>query len=490
MLHVAVFICGAALMVIELTGSRILAPILGTSIIVWTSLIGVVLASLSLGAWMGGRIADNHPHPQVLSRIIVLSAWATAGIGLSKTLIISLLHALDTIHAMAIGSTIALFAPVSLLLGMVVPFSVRLTLQEQALSGTTSGNLYAISTVGSIIGIFLTGFVLIAWLGSTSILFVTAAALSIAALCVERSQLALKVFSFLVFLLLAVLNKHHDASLSAQGFVDVDTAYNRVLVYNSSERATGRPTREMVTGPHGRQSSTYLDDPIELALPYTRFYRLVEHYHPQMRSLLVLGGGGFSFPKYALAKYPQTSIDVVELDAGITSLARSHFSLQDDPRLTIIEKDARVFLGTARKTYDVILCDVFTSHYSIPFHLVTQEALQQMRDRLNPSGLLLINILSSQRGPESDFFAALSQTLTSVFPVTRYFAVHDASDFHGWQNFMLAAFKEPIGSFPPSGDLAMQKMLAQEILAPAKHIPLLTDEFAPVDRYSGIARLF
>jgi predicted membrane-bound spermidine synthase len=490
MLNVAVFICGAALMVIELTGSRILAPILGTSIIVWTSIIGVVLACLSLGAWVGGRIADNHPRPEVLGRIVILSAWATAAIGLSKTLILSLLHALDTVHGMAIGATIALFAPVSLLLGMVVPFAVRLSLREQAHSGTTSGNLYAISTVGSIVGTFLAGFVLIAWLGSTSILFVTAAALSIAALCVERSQLALKVCSFLVFLLLAVLNKYHDASLSAQGFVDVDTAYNRVLVYNSREGATGRPTREMVTGPHGRQSATYLDDPIELAVPYTRFYRLAEHYQPWMRSMLVLGGGGFSFPKYALATYPEVAIDVVELDAGITNLARSHFYLQDDPRLSIVAQDARVFLTTSKKTYDVILCDVFTSHYSIPFHLVTQEALQQMRERLNPSGVLLINILSSQRGPESDFFAALGRTLNTVFPLVRYFAVHDSSDFHGWQNFMVAAFKEPIEAFPPSGDVTIQNMLAQEIEPPPQRIPILTDEFAPVDRYSGIAKLF
>lgn len=490
MLHISVFICGAALMVIELTGSRILAPILGTSIIVWTSLIGVVLASLSLGAWMGGRIADAHPHPRVLGRIVIGSAWATAAIGFSKTWIISLLHSLDTVHAMAIASTIALFSPVSLLLGMVVPFAVRLSIKEQQSSGTASGNLYAVSTIGSILGTFLAGFVLIAWLGSTSILFVTATALAVAALCADRSQMVVKLGSGLLFLLLAILNKHHDAFMAARGFVDIDTPYNRLLVYNSSEHATGRPTREMVTGPHGRQSAMYLDDPIDLALPYTRFYRLAEYYHPEMRSLLVLGGGGFSFPKYALANYPQVAVDVVELDGGITRLARSHFSLRDDPRLTIVEKDARVFLATTTKTYDVILCDVFTSHYSIPFHLVTQEALQEMRDRLNPSGLLLINILSSQRGPESDFFAALSQTLAEVFPVSRYFAVHDSSDFHGWQNFMLAAFKDPPATFPPVDDPVIEQMLAQEILPPPKRLPVLTDEFAPVDRYSGIARLF
>jgi hypothetical protein len=120
------------------------------------------------------------------------------------------------------------------------------------------------------------------------------------------------------------------------GFVDTDTGYNRVMVFKGAESHTGRLMRVMATGPHAKQSAMYLDDPSALALPYTRYFRLVEHFVPEMRRLLVLGGGGFSFPKYALANYPNVSVDVVELDPGIVALARDYFELKDHPRQNII----------------------------------------------------------------------------------------------------------------------------------------------------------
>ena len=128
MLHCCIFLCGAALMIIELTGSRILAPFLGTSLVVWTSLIGIILASLSFGAWWGGILADRQPQPRLLGRIVLLSAWATAAIGLSKTWVLEFLLGAGSLHIVAITATVALFAPAAILLGMVPPFAVRLCL--------------------------------------------------------------------------------------------------------------------------------------------------------------------------------------------------------------------------------------------------------------------------------------------------------------------------------------------------------------------------
>ena len=318
MLHCCIFLCGAALMIIELTGSRILAPVLGTSLVVWTSLIGIILASLSLGAWWGGLLADRRPEPRLLGRIVLLAAWATGSIGLSKTWILEALQNTGSLHTVAIVATVVLFAPAAVLLGMVPPFAVRLCLQDREHSGRTSGSLYAISTIGSIVGTFLAGFVLIAWVGSTAILFITAAMLVLAAWLANPADKPLKVASIVLFLLALLFFRQQDLWLAQQGFFDRDTPYNRVLVYTSQEEGSGRFTREMVTGPQGRQSAMYLDNPIELALPYTHFYRLLEYYRPNARRMLVLGGGGYSFPKYALANYPDIHIDVVELDPGIT----------------------------------------------------------------------------------------------------------------------------------------------------------------------------
>lgn len=484
MLHGCVFICGAAVMIIELTGSRILAPFLGTSLIVWTSLIGVILASLSFGAWWGGILADRHPQPRILGRIVLTAAWATAAIGLSKTWVLELMEGTGSLHMLAVLATVALFTPASILLGMVAPFAVRLRIEDRAHSGRTAGNLYAVSTIGSIAGTFLAGFVLIAWVGSTAILYITGAILVLASLLADTSGKVAKGGSILIFAGALIFNHYHSTSLAHRGFLDTDTPYNRVLVYNSQETATGRPVRELVTGPLGRQSAMYLDDSVELVLKYTRFYRLVEYFKPEMKRVLVLGGGGFSFPKYALKHYPEVQIDVVEIDPGIINLAYSHFGLSQNPRLKIIAEDARTFLKKNKTPYDVILCDVFTSHYSIPFHLVTAEAIDSMRKAMTPTGILLVNILASQDGDSSMFFSAFHQTLKTSFDEIEAYAVFDPEDKKMWQNIMLIAFS---ASSEPSGPLStdLERMLAKKIPPPRKTIHPFTDELAPVDRYMG-----
>lgn len=478
-------------MIIELTGSRILAPFLGTSLIVWTSLIGIILTSLSLGAWWGGIIADRRPEARILARIVFSASWATAVIGLSKTWVLEFLQGAGNLHLIAIMATMVLFAPAAVLLGMVAPFAVRLCLADPAHAGRTAGSLYAFSTIGSISGTFMAGFILIAWMGSTSILFITAAILVIASSLVEPSGKMGKFVSLTVFGLAIFFFQQQNNWLEGQGFLDKDTRYNRVLVFTGKEEGTGRLTREMITGPQGRQSAMYLDDRVELALPYTRFYRLVEHYRPAMKTMLVLGGGGFSFPKYALDHYPGVNVDVVELDPGITALARSHFGLKDDPQLKIIEEDARTFLWSLQKTtarYDAILCDVFTSHYSIPFHLVTVEAVNLMKEGLNPGGVVLVNLLASMEGDSSRFYKSLYKTFSTAFAGIDVYAVQDPSDSRKWQNIIFAAFD----GTPPARveDIFIKKLLSHSVAPPCSSVPPFTDEFAPVDRYlSSASRL-
>jgi predicted membrane-bound spermidine synthase len=475
MLEISVFLCGAVVMVIELTGSRVLAPYLGTSLVVWTSLIGIILASLSLGYWWGGRVADRRPEARLLGRIILLAALATAAIALSKSFVLGFLQSQGAgLHTAAVWSTLLLFAPPSVLLGMVAPFAVRLTLADTQTSGRTAGNLYAISTIGSIVGTFLAGFVLIAWLGSTNILLLMGAVLAIASLLAARSGAGLKAAACVLFLVLLLVTVDYDAHLAAGGFVDRDTAYNRVIVFTGAENDTGRLMRVMSTSPHGRQSAMYLDDPSGLALPYTRHFRLVEHFVPEMKRMLVLGGGGFSFPKYAL----------VELDPGVTSLAREHFALNDHPRQRIIAEDARTFLNRNRATYDAILCDTFNSHYAIPFHLTTLEAAQRMHAALAPNGVVLVNLISALSGERGRLFQAMFATYTRVFPRVLAFAVRSTQDDTSWQNVMLAAFAsadEPLLA-DPAPEIAA--MLAKRLDVPAgAEVAPLTDDYAPVDRY-------
>ena len=484
MLETAVFLCGAVVMVIELTGSRIMAPFLGTSLVVWTSLIGIILAAMSAGYFWGGRLADRRPERALLGRIILLAAFATAAVAATKTFVLGTLQSQGAgLHAAAVWGALLLFAPPAMLLGMVAPFAVRLKLSHKRTGGQTAGNLYAISTIGSIVGTFAAGFVLIAWLGSTNILLLMAAVLALAALLAGRSRPGAAAGSLAVFMVLLAFGIYYDERLAAAGFVDVDTPYNRVIVFNGAEIGSGRPIRVMVTGPQGRQSAMYLDHPIELAVPYTRYYRLIEHFAPGMKRLLVLGGGGYSFPKYALANYPAVSVDVVEIDPGITRLARELFALKDHPRLRVVEEDARTFLNRNRRRYDAILCDTFNSDYSIPFHMTTVEAVERIRNALAPDGVVLVNVLSALEGDRGRLFQAMYATYASVFPRVAAFAL-EANDPAEWQNVIIAAFASPDepGSADPLPE--MRPLLAHRIPPPeAPAVPRLTDDYAPVDRY-------
>jgi predicted membrane-bound spermidine synthase len=136
MLELTVFLCGAVVMVIELTGSRVVAPYLGTSLVVWTSLIGIILAALSLGYWWGGRLADRRPEARLLGRIILLAALATGAIAVTHTLVLGFLQSQAIgLSAAAVCATLLLFAPPAVLLGMVAPFAVRLKLADTASGG-------------------------------------------------------------------------------------------------------------------------------------------------------------------------------------------------------------------------------------------------------------------------------------------------------------------------------------------------------------------
>ena len=470
-----------------MVGSRILAPYLGTSILVWTSLIGIILGCLSLGYWWGGKLADERPTYRALSVIILLSAFFIASIAFSKSFILGFLqHRAWSIQLGSSLATLILFAPPSILLGMVSPYAVRLKMEDLQKSGSTVGSLYAVSTMGSIFGTFFAGFFLIGFFGSTNILIIMSVVLVITSFLAYSGDRPAKLISMIVFIAFLVGAGAYDGYLADQGIHDVDTAYNRILIYDTDEEDSRgrRPLRVMVTNPHGRQSAMYLDDPVELASRYTAFYKLAPHFKPEMKKVLMLGGGGYSFPKYAMHHYPDIRMDVVEIDPQVTALAKRFFALQDDPKLTIHHEDGRTFLHRTEEKYDVILGDTFNSHYSIPFHLSTVETVKMLYDTLVDDGVVLANILSAIEGDRGRFLRAEYATFKSVFPQVYLFPVTAPDDVSRWQNIMLVALKSDIPPSFTNGDPEIGRLLSHLWTKPVPtDLPPLTDEYAPVDRY-------
>ena len=447
-LELIVFTTGASVMILEMVGSRVLAPYLGTSIIVWTSLIGLILGSLSLGYWYGGRLADKNPSWQTFATLILFSAILITLIALIKEPLLA--HIQKNILDIRVGSffaTLILFCPPSVLLGMVSPYAVKLKIKNLETSATTVGSLYAISTVGSIVGTFAAGFVLISYLGNTNILFLLSTILLITSIIADPKNFFKTRVALVVLVIILAFWRGHQLRVDAlsQGLVDVDTRYSRIRIEDGIYKPNGRPMRGIVTDPYVIQSARYLDtdDDNDVIFEYTKFYRLAGHFVDNPNSGLVIGGAGYTAPRSFLASHPEAKVDVVEIDPKMTELARKYFSLKDDPRLKIFHEDARTYLARSDKKYDVIFMDAFQSVYSVPYQLTTAEAIESMHERLNSDGIVLANIISSIEGSKGKFIRAEYATYKSVFPHVYIFQTKKNLSATQPQNLILFASKSP-----------------------------------------------
>ncbi|HMQ02779.1 MAG TPA: fused MFS/spermidine synthase [Pyrinomonadaceae bacterium] len=497
-LEAAVFACGAIVMIYEITGSRIVAPYIGTSTYVWTSLIGVVLAALSLGYWIGGKTADRRPDAKVLAAAVFLAGGAVSLTVLIKDLVLAALAAAGgALEIKAVVAALILFAPASIMLGFVAPYAIKLRMRTLDDSGKTAGRLFALSTVGSIAGTFLAGFVLIPFVGSTRTLYLIASLLFLVSLLIAPLALARR--NVTVLLLFGISVASSEASsyylFRKHGLVDLDTSYSRVRIYETENERTGRPFRALATDPYFAQSAMYLDDGTPV-FEYIPFYHLVRHFKPDHEHSLMIGGAGFTFPQEYLRTYSSARMDVVEIDPRMTELARQYFGLRDDPRLAVFHEDGRTFLNRApSNTYDAVMVDAFGSLFSIPHQLTTVEAVREMHRVLRDNGIVIINIGSAISGRGSLFLQAEIATYKQVFDDVLLFKVRPERRDAELQNVILVARRSaaalPCPNCPDlesSTDAEITRMLLTRFTSDLPHSqPVLTDDLAPVERYNSLA---
>ena len=493
-LELTVFVCGAVVMVYEIIGSRIVSPFIGTSTYVWTSLIGVILASLSLGYWLGGRLADRHPEVKILAIVVFVAGGLVSMTILIKDLVLTAVASTPAgLEIKSVFAAILLFAPASIALGLVTPLAIRLKMTAVKDSGSTVGRLYALSTVGSIAGTFAAGFILIPFVGSTRTLYLIATVLFLISFLLAPFAFSRTTLSVLVIFALGIMGNELTSyyQLHTLGLRDVDTEYNRVQIFQATDSRTGRPMRAMMTDPYFVQSVIYLDGE-DLFARYTNFYHLVRHLRPQFRRSLMIGGAGYSFPQDYLRKYPEATIDVVEIDPAMTEIAREHFRLQNDPELKIIHDDGRVFLNRSETgTYDAVLMDAFGSLFSVPHHLTTIEAVRQIDRVLDPKGVVIFNIGSALTGESSRFLQAELATYKSVFPFVHVFKVNADSPDERTQNVMIVACKSqcPVIPSETGNDPEIARLLSHRYSADIPlDMPVLTDDLSPVEFYNSIAQ--
>ncbi len=485
-LELIVFCSGAVVMILELVGARILAPYLGTSIVVWTGLIGIVLASLSIGYGLGGKYADKGPTMVRLSMIILVSGFLIAVCVLIQKPVLTFLAQSPTgIYLNVLLATTVLFGPPSVGLGMITPYAVKMKIKNLETSGSAVGRMYALSTIGSIVGTFLSGFVLVAFFASASILFFLVIIMGLLSFMASVRPVVPAKAALLVIGILGIASVNLYRGFAEEyGFFDIDSRYNRIQIYQGLDQEDGRMIRVVSTSPDRYQSAMYLDDPTELVLEYTRYFRLIKHFNPDIEKALMLGGGAYSFPKHFLKAMPHAGMDVVEIDPMFTRLARDHFFLEDNPRLSIIHQDARTFLNNCRQKYDAVIADVFSGSYYIPFQMTTKEALTGMYDILNDNGVVAMNIISSVKGLNSRFFQAQFITFQEVFPQVFAFIVDGHENPETVRNIVIVASRSDAGKSMNSEHPELDRMLQNLWRGEFEYdLPVLTDNYAPVDRY-------
>lgn len=484
LLETIVFLSGFIVLTYEVVGARILWPYYGTSTFVWTAMIGIILASLSIGYYTGGRWADKKDADiETLSDLLWLSGVAIA---ITYIIRIPLLDALSThIHDIRIGSIIAatlLFAPASILLGMMSPYAVRLRIDRLTSSGATIGMMSALGTLGSILGTFITGFYLIPHFGVSTLLALLPISLVLLAFFASPSHHPIrKVGSLLIILILPTLmSQIHDTHAS----IEIDTLYSHIRVYDQTLPQTGERLRTM--GINIENHSTMSLDSDRLVNEYTKYYHLARHFFPGFQTGLMLGGAGYSFPKDYIAKYKDATLDVVEIDPGVTALAKKYFWLTDTPRMQIFHEDGRVFLNQNKKIYDVIFGDAFTSWYSVPYQLSTREAVEKKYNSLSMSGLVILNLISSIEWETGEFLRAEYATYKSVFPQVYIIPVNHPGNGKIFQNHILIALKNTTIPSWTSKENDINGYLSHVWTGDiSDDMPILTDDFAPVDHYIG-----
>jgi spermidine synthase len=444
--NIVVFIASFCTLVIELVAGRIMAPYVGVSLYTWTSIIGVVLAGISIGAYVGGLIADRYPRPSTLGWLLFLSGVGALAISPLTNLAGGSEFQTSLMVRILLITAIIFFLP-SCLLGMISPVVVRLTLKNLKQTGNVVGKIYAFSTLGSIIGTFATGFFLISWMGTRSILLTMGAILIISApifggFLAKLKTLVAFVLLLSFFLILPLVGLYAYAAIAPATIAIPAGPFNALKVsyvyafkspsakdayffkesnyytikLKKSMRDGKRPLETLILD-HLVHSYTDLNDPGYLKYEYIRIYEEVVRWQAKKRNscnALFLGGGGYTFPRFLDARYKHAAIDVVEIDPEIIRVGEQYLGVAKDSHIRSYNEDGRWFVMTRKEQgkYDYVFGDAFND-LSIPYHLTTKEFAAQLKLLMKPDGLLLANVIDSfQHGA---FMPSYIRTLEEVF---------------------------------------------------------------------------
>jgi spermidine synthase len=493
--YIITFIASFCSLVIEMVAGRILAPFVGVSLYTWTSIIGIILAGISIGAYIGGKLVDRYPRRRTLGILLFLSGVAALAIIPLTNMVAAYQFPFSLMWRIFTVTAIIFFIP-GCILGTISPVVVRLTLQNLNKAGNVIGKIYAFSTFGAIIGTFATGFLLISWMGTRNIIFTMGVILIITALLAgglfkrriaTSTCVAVCALSLAPLYIAAYRNPVNDRTYY---YKESDYYTIKLTKTTSSDRRT--PLETLVLD-HLIHSYVSLDNPLHIEYDYEKIYAEVMKwmYKPQSPfKSLSIGGGGYTFPRYMELSYPKAHIDVVEIDPEITRVVYKYLGLPRDTRIRTFNTDGRWFVMNCKEKYDIIFTDAFND-LSIPYHLTTREFVRQLNGTLTDDGILMSNVIDNfQKGA---FLPSYLRTLGEVFGERNVYLISIRPDFKNVRisTFIVVATKgnRDMSRFDAwlkdklrgrAKSVLVSDALMRELRTNRQSI-VLTDDYAPVD---------
>lgn len=459
-LEAVAFMTGFALMAFEMVAARILAPSVGSSTYVWTSVIGVIIAALSLGYWVGGMVADIRARlGDIVWLCLLASLMVVATLLIHRELLSWVTLVGDDSRVQAVIASILLFAPVSFLLGMLSPYLVKLKVTSLDTSGKSVASLSALNSIGGIAGTFATGFILFGYIGSRETLVIVILLLLMSSWLIAYSyRWALRAAFSVILLVMAVLPAGQAGGVAridtpSAHYDIVQTTYDKQLI------------NALITGPGHSQSAVYLGNPNALVFWYNQQIAKVAG-EKKPKDILVLGGGAFTLPQYLANTLPDSNIDVVEIDPQLEKISEKYFEYTHPANVNLIFDDARIYVDETDKAYDMVVVDVYGAN-SIPFTFMTREFGQSVARITRPEGVVVANVIGGLHGKCREVTAAVDSAYRVELPHAQW--ATQSGKAKDAVNYIITYTKTPqdfagMTAFSPLGG------------------PLYTDNFSPSDR--------
>ncbi len=491
-LIIAQILVSAASMVVEVVAGRVLAPYVGMSLYTWTSIIAVVLAGFSLGHWVGGRIAAKG----TVRSLVETSIWMIAA-AFSTALIIWILRQTadfaltsfdEQVGAILTLSLAAFFIP-SLCAGVPAPVLTQMIMViDPNRSAHRLGIMYAAGAIGAIVGTLSSGFLFIAWLGSSSTLAVIVAVYVILSLVFWIMAHGWKTRSTAFVALIGFVNLAIAGTLQAMPSVCTkESDYFCIRVVDLAD-SPDHPVRGMVLD-HLIHGIGARDDPLTMYTDHAAALdKLATKLVPKKDfSAFFIGGGTYSIPRKWQITLPNSKITIAEIDPSVTQAAKDFF-WYDPQRDNVVHQDARRDLNSTTDVYDIVIGDAFTD-IAVPEHLITKEFFETVRGRLTPDGYYLMNVIDYS--DKMMVIGSIARTLLSVFPSVEIWTEARRPDFgermvfivvagHAPSTFSDVTFKSPDVMHFAAFDRSFVTQLAG-----LDGAVTFTDDYIPINRMLG-----